>query len=673
MNIIRDLADLPRFRNAVVTTGSFDGVHAGHQKILARIQQLAREYDGESVVITFDPHPREVIYPRDDSLRLLTSTSEKLTYLKQYGVDNAVILPFTIEFSQMLAREYIERFLIEKFQPRCLVVGYNHQFGLNREGDFQLLQEYAGAGHFDLVRIDKHEIESIAISSSRIREAITAGQIEQANQALNHRYLLRGEVVHGEKIGKQIGYPTANLKLTSPKKLLPPAGIYAAFTWIDGVRHDSMLYIGNRPTVQRSDALSIEVHILDFDDQIYETEIDVELVRFMRPDRKLEDLEQLRAAIDADRNAVLDALHAESRNSATPIGVVALNYNGVALLQQYLTGWQRGSGQLATVYVADNASSDTSRAWLAQAHPDVAVIKMSENHGFAGGYNRALQHVNHKYLALINTDVEVTTGWLDPIYQFMEQHPDVAICQPKILAASRRDHFEYAGGCGGFLDIIGYPFCAGRILNEVEADRGQYDHLSDIFWSSGAAFVIRSEVFHGAGGFDQDYFAHQEEIDLCWTIKRAGYRIVSVPQSVVYHVGGVTLPYDNPRKVYLNFRNNVATLVKHLPWPRLVLTLVIRCMLDMMAAVNFMTQGKLNNALAVVKGYLHVIGWFPGLLRKRKALHRRIREMAVGPANMTGWLNVSILAQYYLMARRTFSAITDSAHVGQSEIRDHQQ
>ncbi|MDX1409414.1 MAG: adenylyltransferase/cytidyltransferase family protein, partial [Saprospiraceae bacterium] len=176
MNIIHGLSDLPRFRNAVVTTGSFDGVHAGHQKILARIRQLADSYDGESVVITFDPHPREVIYPRDDSLRLLTSTSEKLTYLKQYGVDNAVILPFTVEFSQLSAREYIERFLIGKFHPRCLVVGYDHQFGLNREGDINLLRQYASGGSFDLVRIEKQEIEDIAISSTRIREAITAGR-----------------------------------------------------------------------------------------------------------------------------------------------------------------------------------------------------------------------------------------------------------------------------------------------------------------------------------------------------------------------------------------------------------------------------------------------------------------------------------------------------------------
>ena len=668
MKIIRDLADLPRFRNAVVTTGSFDGVHSGHQKILSRIKQLATKYDGESVVITFDPHPREVIYPRDESLRLLTSTEEKLHYLEKYGVDNAVILPFTVEFSQLSAREYVETFLIEHFAPRCLVVGYNHQFGLNREGDFTLLQQYADDRQFDLVRIDKFEIRNIAISSSRIREAIVNGKVEIANQALNHRYRICGEVIHGEKVGNTIGYPTANLALSSNKKLLPPTGVYAAYTYIEGVRHQSMLYIGHRPTVNTVDELSIEVHILDFDHEIYESDIDVDLVSYIRPDQKLEDLEKLREAIDQDKRDVLTALEQEQIISTAAVGLVALNYNGEEVLKKYMPSWIQNNSEQTSIYVADNGSEDGSVDFILSHYPEIGLLQFDENHGFAGGYNRALQNIDHKYFALINTDVEVSPNWLDPIIRFMEQNEEVAVCQPKILSATLRDHFEYAGGCGGFMDVIGYPFCAGRILNTVERDEGQYDNIMDIFWSSGASFVIRAEVFHAAGGFDEDYFAHQEEIDLCWTLKRAGHRIVCIPESVVYHEGGATLPYDNPRKVYLNFRNNMATLVKHLPLVRLCFTLPIRILLDILACINFLSHGKTGNAIAVVKAYFHFLGWLPSLIRKRKKLKKLVNRIAVGPSNYLGWFKLSIIAHYYLMAQRTFTSITTTGNVSQKKV-----
>ena len=659
MQIHRDLSSIPTLRNPVVTTGSFDGVHAGHQRLITRINELARQYDGESVVVTYDPHPREVVFPRDDSLRLLTSTAEKAKLLEDLGVDHLVIVPFTVEFSQMSPREYIEKFLMGALALKCLVIGYDHRFGLNRSGDFRLLKEYSDAGAFDIIVIDKHEVNDIAISSSRIREALQEGRIKDANQLLGHTYGVRGKVVHGEKIGNQIGFPTANIEPDTTKKLLPPSGIYASYAVVDGTRHKAMLYIGSKPTLSKhSDKLVIEVNIIDFTGDLYEESLEIEIVQRIRDDQEYSSLEELRRAIADDQDKILEVLKApQAERNETLVALAALNYNGIGVIEQCLPSWTRASEQNTRLVFIDNASTDDSVDYIREHFSEFELVLLQENTGYAGGYNRGLEKINNKYYALVNSDVELTDGWLAPIIELMESNPDIAACQPKILNFNKRDEFEYAGACGGFMDKYGIPFCAGRILGTTEKDNGQYDDIQEIFWATGAAFVIRSDVFKQFGGFDEDYFAHMEEIDLCWRIKRAGYRIVSVPQSHIFHIGGGTLPYNNPNKVFLNFRNNISTLIKNVRMSQLIWILLVRLILDTVASLHFILQGQFRQGFAVVRAYFAVIGMFGTLMRKRRQTKQMVSSHSIGPSDRSGILNKSILWQYYGRGRRTMTSM----------------
>ena len=282
--------------------------------------------------------------------------------------------------------------------------------------------------------------------------------------------------------------------------------------------------------------------------------------------------------------------------------IVILNWNGAQMLRRFLPSvvahTPAGS---ARVIVADNGSTDDSLAVLAAEFPDVEVVKLDKNYGFAEGYNQALRRVGEGYdsYLLLNSDVEVPEGWLQPMLDYMENHPDVAACQPKLRAHHTPTHFEYAGAAGGYIDSLGYPFCRGRIFDTVEADEGQYDQVADIFWATGAALLIRSAVYWEVGGLDGRFFAHQEEIDLCWRLRSRAYRIVCVPQSVVYHLGGGTLPKENPRKTFLNFRNNLLLLYKNLPQRRLRTVFFLRFWLDALASLVFLLKGEGRSFLAV--------------------------------------------------------------------------
>ena len=282
--------------------------------------------------------------------------------------------------------------------------------------------------------------------------------------------------------------------------------------------------------------------------------------------------------------------------------IVILNWNGAQMLRRFLPSvvahTPAGS---ARVIVADNGSTDDSLAVLAAEFPDVEVIALDKNYGFAEGYNQALRRVGEGYdsYLLLNSDVEVPEGWLQPMLDYMENHPDVAACQPKLRAHHTPTHFEYAGAAGGYIDSLGYPFCRGRIFDTVEADEGQYDQVADIFWATGAALLIRSAVYWEVGGLDGRFFAHQEEIDLCWRLRSRAYRIVCVPQSVVYHLGGGTLPKENPRKTFLNFRNNLLLLYKNLPQRRLRTVFFLRFWLDALASLVFLLKGEGRSFLAV--------------------------------------------------------------------------
>lgn len=301
------------------------------------------------------------------------------------------------------------------------------------------------------------------------------------------------------------------------------------------------------------------------------------------------------------------------------IAIVILNWNGKELLQKFLPSvLLHSQREWAEVIVADNASNDDSVAFLEHEHPDVKLIKLDCNYGFANGYNKALQQLEHAYFVLLNSDVEVTENWLDPIYRQFENQPKIAAAQPKIKSWHQKSKFEYAGASGGFIDHLGYPFCRGRILHQLEEDEGQYDCNADVFWASGAALFIRAEVYKKLGGLDADFFAHMEEIDLCWRIKNQDYRIVCNPNSIVYHVGGATLPTHHSRKLYLNFRNNLLMLYKNLHGKKLWAVLFIRFFLDGLAALKLLLKGELSKFVAVFKAYISFCSMLGSFREKRK-------------------------------------------------------
>ena len=284
------------------------------------------------------------------------------------------------------------------------------------------------------------------------------------------------------------------------------------------------------------------------------------------------------------------------------VSVVILNWNGVGMLQKFLpkvVGYSANQG--VEICVADNASTDDSVSFLKTHFPDVRLIVLDKNYGFADGYNKALQQVEAEYVVLLNSDVEVTPHWLEPMVAYMDAHPEVAACQPKIRAERNKEYFEYAGAAGGYIDKYGYPFCRGRIFDVVEKDNGQYDTVAPIFWATGAALFIRLEDYREAGGLDGRFFAHMEEIDLCWRLRARGRGIVCIPQSVVYHVGAATLKKENPRKTFLNFRNNLLMLYKNLPEKELKKVLLVRALLDWVAAFVFLLKADGKNFRAVIQ------------------------------------------------------------------------
>jgi GT2 family glycosyltransferase len=300
------------------------------------------------------------------------------------------------------------------------------------------------------------------------------------------------------------------------------------------------------------------------------------------------------------------------------IAVIILNWNGRALLEQFLPSVTQYSPG-ATIYVADNASTDDSVAFVKASYPDIKIIQNTGNYGYAKGYNLALEGVDEELYCLLNSDVEVTEGWLAPVLDLFERDPETAIIQPRLLDFKNKTHFEYAGAAGGFIDKYGFPFCRGRIVETVEQDNGQYNDESEIFWASGACFFIRKNVYRELGGFDQDFFAHQEEIDLCWRAFNHNYKARFCYKSVVYHVGGATLNTHDPQKTYLNFRNSLWMMVKNLPKRKLLPVLFIRMSMDGLAGVRFLLQGKPSHLWAVLRAHFNFYLRFFSNLNKRKS------------------------------------------------------
>ncbi|HWA34006.1 MAG TPA: glycosyltransferase family 2 protein [Cyclobacteriaceae bacterium] len=330
--------------------------------------------------------------------------------------------------------------------------------------------------------------------------------------------------------------------------------------------------------------------------------------------------------------------------------VVILNFNGSALLRKFLPGVVAHSAPFEVI-VADNGSTDGSGDLIAKEFPSVRLIRIPTNLGFCGGYNHALKQVDAEYLVLLNSDVEVTPGWLGPLLHTLDTNSAIASVQPKILSQAKKTLFEYAGAGGGFIDSLGYPFCRGRLFYSIETDEHQYDGEAGIFWSSGACMMIRSKLFHNLGGFDEDFFAHMEEIDLCWRLQRAGHRIHYNGASTVYHVGGGTLSANNPRKTYLNFKNGLSLLYKNLPAAELVYKFPVRIMLDWIASITFGISGSWPDARSVLKAHAH---FFASWRREHK---RRMATSSLGfrrPVTQYGGL---IVWQFFILGKRKYSEL----------------
>ena len=335
------------------------------------------------------------------------------------------------------------------------------------------------------------------------------------------------------------------------------------------------------------------------------------------------------------------------------IAVIILNWNGEDLLRKFLPSvCAHTNADIADVIVVDNGSDDNSVEVLKQEFPQVKTLLFPQNYGFAAGYNKALEMLDYKYAVLLNSDVETTPHWLEPLLEFAEGNLDVAACQPKIKSLRKREEFEYAGAAGGFIDRYGYPFCRGRIFNTLETDRGQYDDICDIFWASGAALFVRSEIYKKVGGLDPSFFAHMEEIDLCWRLRARGRQIACVPQSVVYHVGGATLKKENPRKTFLNFRNNLVMLYKNLPSKDFASVMRTRAVLDYIAALSFILKLQFPNALAVLRARREY-----RLLRSSFTPAREENLKKTSLSVIPEWTKSSILAQYYLRGKKFFSQL----------------
>jgi hypothetical protein len=326
------------------------------------------------------------------------------------------------------------------------------------------------------------------------------------------------------------------------------------------------------------------------------------------------------------------------------VAVVILNWNGKSFLEKFLPGVIEHSPE-ATVYVADNASTDDSVEFLQRSFPNIEQILIDKNLGFAAGYNRALENLSEEFFVLLNSDVEVTSNWLQPLIELMDSDDLVAACQPKVLQYDRKTHFEYAGAAGGFIDKLGYPFCRGRIFDTLEHDSGQYDSVQEVFWATGACLVFRSSIYHKLGGLDSDFFAHMEEIDLCWRTKRAGLKIMVQPKSVVYHVGGGTLSRSNPQKTFLNFRNGLELLAKNLPKNRLISTFFLRLILDGVAGLKFLLSGNVADFWAIIRAHFAFYGRLKSTLAKRSGNFPNISPL----------YNRSIVVAYYLRGKKRFN------------------
>lgn len=334
------------------------------------------------------------------------------------------------------------------------------------------------------------------------------------------------------------------------------------------------------------------------------------------------------------------------------VAVIVLNWNGKVLLEQFAGNWAALTPEWADLIVVDNGSSDDSIEFLKKYHPDIKLLCFPNNLGFAEGYNRAITELNYPIVVLLNSDAALSEGWLEQPMTLLRSRKEVVAVQPKLRAYHTPRYFEYAGAAGGYVDTLGYPYCAGRLFDDLECDNNQYDNVRELMWATGACLIIRRDAYLEAGGLDASFFAHQEEIDLCWRLRARGGKIVLAPQSIVYHVGGGSLDSENPKKTYLNFRNNLLMLYKNMPSTRLCWVLLLRFLLDLIACLNFLTQNKSMHARSIIRAWRDALAILPQYQRVRSENLRKTIvpiEQIVSP--------ISVVWQYFILKRKTYSRL----------------
>jgi hypothetical protein len=336
--------------------------------------------------------------------------------------------------------------------------------------------------------------------------------------------------------------------------------------------------------------------------------------------------------------------------------VVILNWNGIKFLRKYIPILIDYSSYQTRIYVIDNDSTDESISYLQANFPQINIITNKENYGFAKGYNEGLKHIDAEYYCLLNSDVEVSPNWEEPIINFMDQHLDVAVCQPKLLSFFNKNEFEYAGASGGFIDKYGYPFCRGRLFSTMEKDYNQYNDIAEVFWATGACMFVRKNVFWKLGGLDNDFFTHMEEIDFCWRVKNAGFKVMCIPASVVYHYGGGTLAMGSPKKTFYNFRNNLIMLYKNLPKNRLLPVFSLRLIYDIVAALRFLFDSGIKDFIAVF--YAHI-----AFIKTVKQTHLKRQQIQPSPTLISKMYKKNITVQYFIFKRKKFSDLNPNDFV----------
>jgi len=351
----------------------------------------------------------------------------------------------------------------------------------------------------------------------------------------------------------------------------------------------------------------------------------------------------------------LELIRVQNQKKNPKVAVAILTYNGLNYTRQFLQSVVETEYSNLEIYIIDNHSTDGTCDYVKDKFPTVKLIELNDNEGYAGGYNTGLSQIEADYFVLLNQDVEVPVNWIKPIIEVMEKDTALAICQPKILAQKNKNLFEYAGASGGFIDTLGYPFCRGRIFDVIEEDNGQYRDSTECFWASGAAFFIRADLFKQIGGFDATFFAHFEEIDLCWRVKNAGYKVAVVPGSYVYHVGGSVIEYQSARKTFLNFRNGLVTLHKNLSITQLFWKLPFRFFLDVVAAYRALFKGDVSTYKAIAKAHFSYVGNFKKWQQKRKLAQQQISLIKIAKPNLSGIYNRSIVWDFFIKKKRHFS------------------